>query len=100
GHDGRRAGSGAALRRRAAPRGQPDVAGMARERRVPRRARGFAAKPLTPARGRGSYFGGGSEQTWLMHVTPEAASQQSAVVLHLSPLCEQPIPVDVHIPFA
>jgi hypothetical protein len=46
----------------------------------------------------GRYFGGGSEQTWLMHVTPEDAPQQSLSAVHLSPSCEQPELVDMHMP--
>ncbi len=32
-----------------------------------------------------------------MHVTPAVASQQSLVVLHLSPFCEHPLGVDRHV---
>ena len=55
-----------------APRSHPLRAGRA----------GYCAPP--------SGFGGGSEQTLLMHVLPPGALQQSAVVVHLLPSGEQP----------
>jgi hypothetical protein len=32
-----------------------------------------------------------------MHVTPDAALQQSLLVLHLSPFCEHPDGIDWHV---
>jgi hypothetical protein len=32
-----------------------------------------------------------------MHVTPEAALQQSLVTLHLSPFCEHPLGIERHV---